>query len=209
MTIPVRPGPPTPPRRLALATVGAAAIAAVLLVVAVLPAEYGIDPLGAGRLLGLTPPPSAQSNVAAVAASAEARLIPTPVGPVSYFGRPYASDRASFVLGPYDYVEYKYRLEAGAPVTFSWTASSTVLHDLHAEPDGGAEHAEVSFDRRDLSRAAGTHVAPFPGLHGWMWENPGSTPVTVTIATAGFYTSATEFRPNRRRIEHPIAAAGP
>lgn len=32
----------------------ALASAAVLLVIAVLPAEYGVDPIGAGRLLGLT-----------------------------------------------------------------------------------------------------------------------------------------------------------
>lgn len=49
---------PTPPalegRRLLRATVGALAVAAMVLVLAVLPAEYGVDPTGAGRLLGLT-----------------------------------------------------------------------------------------------------------------------------------------------------------
>ncbi len=41
--------------QLVRSTVIAAAVAAVLLVVAVLPAEYGVDPTGIGRLLGLTP----------------------------------------------------------------------------------------------------------------------------------------------------------
>jgi len=41
-----------PPRELARATLVAAAIAAIVLVVAVLPAEYGLDPTGLGRVTG-------------------------------------------------------------------------------------------------------------------------------------------------------------
>ena len=56
-------------RRLAIATAGALIVAAVILVAAVLPAEFGRDPLGTGKALGLldlyagaaepSPPPSA------------------------------------------------------------------------------------------------------------------------------------------------------
>ncbi len=41
-------------RQLLISTLAAAAIAGVLLVTAILPAEYGVDPTGAGRALGLT-----------------------------------------------------------------------------------------------------------------------------------------------------------
>src|SRR5436305_11964741 len=41
-------------KRIATATVIALAVAAILLVTAVLPAEYGIDPLGTGKALHLT-----------------------------------------------------------------------------------------------------------------------------------------------------------
>src|SRR5215207_6891378 len=41
-------------RQLNRATAIAAGVAAVLLVLVVLPAEYGVDPTGAGRILGLT-----------------------------------------------------------------------------------------------------------------------------------------------------------
>src|SRR5436190_1324509 len=45
----------TPSRaRIAAATMVAALVAAVVLLVAVLPAEYGVDPLGTGKALGLT-----------------------------------------------------------------------------------------------------------------------------------------------------------
>lgn len=47
------PAPPTP-RKLALSTLAALLVAGVVLVVAVLPAEYGVDPTGVGTRLGLT-----------------------------------------------------------------------------------------------------------------------------------------------------------
>lgn len=43
---------PYEPRKLALATLGALVVAAAVLVVAVLPAEYGVDPTGLGRTMG-------------------------------------------------------------------------------------------------------------------------------------------------------------
>src|SRR5215207_5473463 len=43
-----------PARQLVRSTLIAAAIASALLVTAVLPAEYGVDPTGIGRVLGLT-----------------------------------------------------------------------------------------------------------------------------------------------------------
>ena len=41
-------------RQLIRSTILAVAVAALLLVTCVLPAEYGVDPTGVGRLLGLT-----------------------------------------------------------------------------------------------------------------------------------------------------------
>lgn len=46
------PAAPPEPRKLALATAGAAIVAALVLITAVLPAEYGLDPTGVGRLAG-------------------------------------------------------------------------------------------------------------------------------------------------------------
>jgi hypothetical protein len=195
--------PAPSPRRLIIATGAALTTAAVVLVVAILPAEYGIDPLGTGRALGLLQPglpgPTAPTTV-----SPQAALAPTPIGPADFYGEPFSTDTATFQLGPYDYVEYKYRLEPGARMTFAWRATADVLYDFHAEPDGAEEHTEVSFDKRTIREAFGVHTAPMAGLHGWMWENPGSEVITVTVSTAGFYASAIELRPNRRRILHQI-----
>ena len=51
---PIQPAVDYSPRSLILATIGAAAVAVAVLVTAILPAEYGSDPLGTGAALGLT-----------------------------------------------------------------------------------------------------------------------------------------------------------
>lgn len=164
------------PRRIVLAVAGSLLVAALVLVVAVLPAEYGVDPIGAGRLLGLT-------------ALAEVRP-----GVVAPQPEDFRTDRIRFVLGPFESVEYKYRLALGASMLYAWHATGEVVYDLHAEPDGAPEGYAESFEQDRSEAARGTYTAPFTGIHGWFWENRGSQDVTVEISSAGFFTEATEFR---------------
>ena len=53
-TVSVTEAPLPSSRQLAVTTLAALAVAGVILVTIVLPAEYGIGPLGTGELLGLT-----------------------------------------------------------------------------------------------------------------------------------------------------------
>jgi hypothetical protein len=59
-------------RALLRSTLIAAATAAVLLVTVVLPAEYGVDPTGVGRVIGLTEMGEIKMELAREAAAAEA-----------------------------------------------------------------------------------------------------------------------------------------
>lgn len=61
-----------PARKLLRSTVIAAITAVLLLVTAVLPAEYGVDPTGIGRLIGLTRMGEIKMSLAREAAEAEA-----------------------------------------------------------------------------------------------------------------------------------------
>jgi hypothetical protein len=189
-------------RRLAWASAAALGGAAALLVIAVLPAEYGVDPLGTGRLLGLTalsgtettavPPPSGDG------------LAPERDGVVSLYPKAYRVDTREFTLGPYEYLEFKYRLAKDAAMLFSWHASGDVIHDFHGDPDGGGAESTQSYDKRPRRLADGSFTAPFAGIHGWFWENPGGEPVTVQLRTAGFYTEAWEFDAHRARHRREV-----
>ena len=201
-----QPGPLPSVRRLLTTIVLAAAVAGGILVTTVLPAEYGVDPLGVGRALGLTaissPPP--ETGVAAPAGATA--LTPVQEGPVAHYGAEYKVDSIQLVLGPYEYLEYKYRLEKGASMLYAWTASATPVYDFHADPDGTPKPDPVSFDQQPRRQASGAFTAPFSGIHGWYWENPEGDTMTITLTTAGFYSAATEFRSNRTRRSHNLTA---
>jgi hypothetical protein len=108
-------------------------------------------------------------------------------------------DSREFVLGPYEYIECKYHLEKDATMLFSWNATGDVVQQFHGEPDGAPTNSSQSYDKNPRRKADGSFLAPFSGIHGWYWENPGDEPVTVTVTTAGFYTLAHEFHFNGTR----------
>ena len=171
------------------ATAVAFAIAVVVLVVAVLPAEYGIDPLGTGRALGLTAlagvddaPPDAPLTPAAAPVTPEPQQAAL------------AQDTYTVELRPFEAVEYKYRLEQGRGLVYEWTTSAPVEWDFHGEPDGAPARYSESYEKGNSGSSSGVFIAQKPGVHGWFWENQGAGRVTVTLKTSGFYTTSTEYR---------------
>lgn len=193
-----------PPTSKSLAKAVAAAVggAGLLLVTIVLPAEYGIDPLGTGEVLGLT---VLQPSTEPVAPLATEMLAPVATGPIGLYASEFRVDAREFELGPYEYVEYKYHLAQDASMLFSWEATDGVLHDFHGDRDGAPANAAESYDGEPRERAAGEFTAPFSGIHGWYWENPGGDTIRVRVTTAGFYTAAHEFRHNGTRNSRPLS----
>lgn len=174
---------PTSTRKIAVATLIALLVAALLLVAAVLPAEYGIDPLGTGAALGLT----GLAQAPAVAPEDDE----------------YRVDSAEISVGPYQWVEYTYRLEEGASMLFSWRATGPLDYNLHSAPDGAPPGYAESFDAQLNNQAHGSYTAPFTGVHGWYWENQSGDEVLISLHTAGFYSAAHEAR---ERVDgyHPL-----
>jgi hypothetical protein len=182
-------------RALAKAAVIALIVAVVVLATIVLPAEYGLDPLGTGAATGLislsrTPPPPVEASAS---------------GPVRPQPADYKVDTRQFGLLPFGgFVEYKYPLEAGATILYTWTATGEVNFDFHTEPAGKPPEASDSFERGAARQGRGSYTAPYAGIHGWFWENAGETPVTITVTSAGFYTAAKEFRDDGTTVDHPV-----
>jgi len=186
---------------LARTTVVALVVAAVILVTIVLPAEYAIDPVGTGHWLGLTEIASPTLVPVDIGSPKGAALAPVQSGPVGVYPAEFQFDVFEIALAPYEYVEYKYQLEKGATMLFSWAANAAVVHDFHGERAAGAGEgpAEESFDKQNRRQANGSLTAPFSGIHGWYWENPGAETITVRLTSAGYYTSAVEIRSDRSR----------
>ena len=215
LAAPPAPGELPSSRTLLRSTLIALAVATVILVAIVLPAEYGIDPTGIGRPLGLTRMGEIKQSLAKEAAEAEAAesAARAAVGagaatgaaasapgaadsvvaaagaaaPTTAVSEPAArSDTVSLVLQPGQGGEYKLAMRKGARARYAWTvAGGVVNYDVHADGPGIRYHGYEKGQARPS--AAGELVAAFDGMHGWFWRNRGSAPVTVTLRTSGDY----------------------
>ena len=179
--------------RVATAAGIALLVAGVLLVTVILPAEFAVDPLGAGAKLGLM-------DLGVVGKQVEALNAATAKGAaqsalVAKQEKAFNHETVEFVLAPGGSIEYKYRLEKGESLLYSWKTAAPIDYEFHAEPDGAPRGYAQSYEKSHGAGQNGTLNAPFNGIHGWYWENTTAQPVTVSLSTAGFYNLAHEFRP--------------
>jgi hypothetical protein len=183
--------------RIALAAGAALLVAGLVLVLFVLPAEYAVDPFGTGARLGLLDLGVTGQQVEAMEAAAAAGGATGAAGAAIVVPqeRAFKEEKTTFTLAPREGVEYKYRLDKGEALLYSWEASAPVNVEFHAEPDGGPRGYAQSYEKKDAqTSASGTLTAPFSGIHGWWWENTTDQPITVTLRSAGYYNLSHEFR---------------
>lgn len=105
----------------------------------------------------------------------------------------HKTDELELTLEPFQSLEYKYLMDRGSALVFSWHADGELYFDLHAENTTVADHEE-SYAQGSASEQMGAYQAAFNGLHGWFWENRGFDTVTLRLNTSGFYVNATEYR---------------
>ena len=177
-------------KAIAKATGIAFVIALVILFTAVLPAEYGIDPLKTGALLHLTDLAKATEAKPVTGA----RPTAAPAGIYTAESKPYKVDSEDLSLGPGEGVEIKYHMQKGAGMVYSWKANGPVAFEFHGEPDNKPnkdyfESYELD-DQVGKDHSYGSFTAPTTGIHGWFWENKGKTQIDIHLTTAGFYDSA-------------------
>ncbi len=177
-------------RQLARATLLAIAVAALVLVTIVLPAEYGLDPTGAGRALGLFRPPADASASGALpesAAVSSGSLLKSPA--------PFRTDELTVTLSPGEGAEIKAAMRQGERIVFSWTSTGGGVDvDMHSEFTGAREGDATSYWTDEFQTSGhGAFEAPAAGNHGWFWQNLNDDPVTVTVKVSGFYEKL--FRP--------------
>ena len=190
-------------KRLMLSALLAVVAATVLLVTVVLPAEYGIDPTGIGRVLGLTQMGEIKATLAreaeqdqksnlqtsptiqtapSAATPQQSQATPTAIGSAAH------RDEMTVTLKPGEAVEIKLEMKAGAKVRYEWTsAGGTVNYDMHADSPQINYHGYKKGQQTE--RDSGELVAAFEGKHGWFWRNRGTDEITVTLRTDGEYAS--------------------
>ena len=183
--------PPSAGKVLAL-TLGGFVVATLVVLGGIMPAEFNQDPLGLGRLTGISrlwAPPEVVLDVAASAVPA-----------THEYETAFRTDTIEIPLTGGDdrrrgnELEYKVRTKKGATVIYSWTVEGiTNPEEFYTEFHGHtlAENAEamtVAFYKKATgSTANGTLIAPFDGVHGWYLQNQSVGPVVVRLKVSGFY----------------------
>ena len=200
--------------KLIRSTIIAAIVALVLLVTVVMPAEYALDPTGAGRVLGLTemgeikeqlaeeaaadaaaqrvavqtqieaPAPASVEPAATAEAAPEAEPAPEEPAPATADESEW-KDEVRFVLTPGQGTEFKLTMNEGAIARFSWASEGgPVNFDTHG--DGGGR--SISYEKgRGVPEDEGELEAAFTGNHGWFFRNRNNNNVTMVLRTGGDY----------------------
>jgi hypothetical protein len=205
-------------RSLLKACLWAAGAAVVALVVGVLPAEYGIDPTGIGKLTGLTrfsaskldalaPKGEASANAAPVAAAGvTGTAAPLAVWSVSHAER-FKQRSYEIPLKGDEEFEYKALIARGDGLLYNWRVKegSQVYFEFHGEPTEGTWPKDYyeSYEKGESTGGAGSMVSPFTGHHGWYWLNLSEKPVTLLVELAGYYSQFGKYG------EPPIDDAAP
>lgn len=189
-------------KKLVKSTIIAAVVASVLLVTVVMPAEYGIDPTGIGKVTGLKTMGEIKMSLAEeaarekVAAADVAKLQPVSVAeadvPASQPSAPVSakerSDEMKVTLAPNEGTEIKVTLKKGEKVNYKWFSSGG-----KANFDNHADSKELNIDYHGYGKGSkvsdeGVIEAAFDGHHGWFWRNRTAETITVTLQTVGAYT---------------------
>lgn len=199
-------------KQLIKSTILAAIAAIVLLFTVVLPAEYGIDPTGVGKMLHLTEMGQVKQQLAEEAAADAAGLLATDtltsetvdIDNVTNVTEQAMSatladtadtavangqwrDEIPFTLTPGEGLEIKMKMASGDKTEYSWVVTGgDVNFDTHGDASGKA----ISYEKgRGVAADEGFLEAAFTGNHGWFWRNRGESDVQVILRTRGDYST--------------------
>ncbi|ATR78203.1 transmembrane anchor protein [Moraxella osloensis] len=188
-------------QKLIKSTILAAISAVVLLFTVVLPAEYGIDPTGVGKLLRLTEMGQVKQQLADEAAADAAGLVATETSDIDNMTEQTINttptdttvadgqwrDEIPFTLTPGEGIEIKMKMSEGDKANYSWVVTGgEVNFDTHGDALGKA----ISYEKgRGVASDESVLEAAFTGNHGWFWRNRGDSDVQVVLRTRGDYST--------------------
>jgi len=202
--------PDTSGKRIVVSAIVGVVIALAVLLIFILPAEYGVDPTGLGARFGLTrmnAEPTRTIEVVDVLGGNEAL---TEVE-IPDFGEPVPlpntnihqlrdtaprTDTLEVTIEAESETEVKTVLAQSQVITYSWsTDQGTIYADFHGHDPALGNDFWVRYreDQEGSSGHSGSLVAPFAGEHGWYWLNYNEFPVTVTLTVTGFHDDIIDY----------------
>lgn len=177
----------------------------IITIVAVLPAEYGKDYTGLGKVFGFTKlhqeDDSIEETVAVRPTFKELTLKNVGSGPEVSMpiegknpapAKQYESrnDSIKITVPVGKGIEYKITVLKYGQVKYAWKANQGVLFlDMHGDvksADTKSGYFE-SYTVANSNNMAGSFIAPYEGKHGWYFKNKSKADIEVTINLTGEY----------------------
>jgi hypothetical protein len=201
-------------RTLALIAGGGLVAGALIVLGAIMPAEFKVDPLGVGRLTGISRLWAPDENQWTSGAG---------VDPAHSSTTPIARTTIDIPLGAADWpeasLEYKFAMTPGQTFLYTWQAlnsdGSPVTEPVEFEFHGhtlaadGEEMTVAEYRKARATTDTGSLTAPFEGIHGWYFKNHAPDPITIRLVAEGFYSLVPPGEPgNEFRIRPKDAAPG-
>lgn len=182
-------------------------IGAIVLVTAVLPAEYGIDPLGTGKLFGFsklyqdntpteTNNPSSTLNFEKIKMEklGSPQSTPKPIeanNPAPKVQYPEREDTIEVIVLAEKGIEYKFKSLKYGSIKYEWSTDQGIVYiDFHGEVKQENPPKNVFYESYTLAYSnnmAGTLTAPFEGKHGWYFRNDTKADIVITLRLNGEY----------------------
>jgi hypothetical protein len=181
----------------------AAVVAVIALFTLVLPAEYGYDPTGIGRHLGLMAMSDARTAAAGSiedvtggneelkAAEGASSMDPLPLPNPAVSQLEAAAPRTETIeitLGFDEKTEIKAVLGKGKVILYDWSVEGGKVYvDFHGHDPAKGDSYWVRYEEADgITQRSGSLVAPFAGEHGWFWLNVSDQPVKIRLTVSGY-----------------------
>ena len=160
-------------------------LAIIIFVIAVLPAEFNIDPTGLGEKMGLTVLSQTDDNAmksTVISCPETAGITPKTTDTSKW------KDTVVITVPANKGLEYKFYIVKDEKLEFIWNTDGEALYfDFHGEPEGDKTGYFKSFKESTQNESSGTLSIPFTGSHGWYWQNKTNKPVTIILKTRGNY----------------------
>ena len=173
--------------------------AAALLIAAVLPAEYGIDPLGIGKITGINKL-NAQKTLNAENVLSSRDEITEGIGFAQ--DKPFKTETLRIDLEDIGELEHKLIMKKGETIVFSWevegeTPNKGVYFDFHGHPPTAntkfPQGFAQSFIKGERPSGHGSLTAPFDGYFGWYFLNIEERAITINIEVSGYWDKDIEL----------------
>ena len=173
-------------------TIVAICVGCALLILIVLPAEYGTDPTGVGELLGLKKMGEIKTRLKQDILK-ENQVFKENIGAKDeLMVKPETGkenqDVMELVILPDEAIEIKLEMKKGSIAKYKWnTQNGGLNYNLHGDEHKGSKRS-ISYKKgRMTSSDSGEFKSEFDGYHGWFWRNRNNESVTVTLETIGDY----------------------